>query len=40
MSLVVLVTVPDLETARHIGRTLVEERLAACANIVPGLVSI
>ncbi|MBI5812954.1 MAG: divalent-cation tolerance protein CutA [Meiothermus silvanus] len=40
MSLVVLVTVPDLETARHIGRTLVEERLVACANIVPGIVSI
>jgi periplasmic divalent cation tolerance protein len=40
MSLVVLVTVPDLETARRIGRTLVEERLAACANIVPGIVSI
>ncbi|PZA06473.1 MULTISPECIES: divalent-cation tolerance protein CutA [unclassified Meiothermus] len=40
MSLVVLVTVPDLETARHIGRTLVEEQLAACANIIPGLVSI
>lgn len=40
MSLVVLVTVPDLETARHMGRTLVEERLAACVNILPGLTSI
>ncbi|HEU4743098.1 MAG TPA: divalent-cation tolerance protein CutA [Meiothermus sp.] len=40
MSLVVLVTVPDLETARRIGRTLVEERLAACANLVPGLISL
>ncbi|MER3479289.1 MAG: divalent-cation tolerance protein CutA [Meiothermus sp.] len=40
MNLVLLVTVPDLETARRMGRTLVEERLAACVNIVPGLTSI
>jgi periplasmic divalent cation tolerance protein len=34
------VTMPDAETARRIGRTLVEERLAACVNVVPGVVSI
>ena len=34
------VTMPDGETARRIGRTLVQERLAACVNVVPGVVSI
>jgi periplasmic divalent cation tolerance protein len=38
--LVVLVTVPDGDTAARVGRTLVEEQLAACVNIVPGLRSI
>jgi periplasmic divalent cation tolerance protein len=38
--LVVLVTVPDADTAARVGRTVVEERLAACVNIVPGLRSI
>src|SRR5262245_6171373 len=38
--IVVLVTAPDGETAARIGRVLVEERLAACVNIVPGLRSI
>ena len=37
---VVLVTAPDLDTAARLGRTLVEERLAACVNLVPGLRSI
>ena len=37
---VVLVTAPDAETAAIIGRTLVEERLIACANLVPGIRSI
>ena len=37
---VVLVTTPDVETARRIARTLVEERHAACGNIVPALTSI
>jgi periplasmic divalent cation tolerance protein len=36
----VLVTVPDSATGEALGRTLVEERLAACANIVPGIVSV
>jgi len=34
------VTMPDGETARRIGRTLVQERLAACVNVVQGVVSI
>jgi periplasmic divalent cation tolerance protein len=38
--LVVFATFPDAETARSIGRKLVEEQLAACANLVPQLESI
>lgn len=37
---VVLTTFPDLATARRIGRLLVEEGLAACINLLPGLESI
>jgi periplasmic divalent cation tolerance protein len=37
---VVLVTAPSADVAATIGRTLVEERLAACANIVPAVRSI
>lgn len=33
-------TVPDLATAESIGQTLVERRLAACANIIPGMISL
>ena len=33
-------TAPDAEHAARIGRALVEERLIACANLVPGLTSI
>ncbi|MBL6077639.1 divalent-cation tolerance protein CutA [Belnapia sp. T18] len=36
----VWVTAADAEEARRIGRTLVEERLAACANLLPGHVAI
>ena len=36
----VLVTVPDLDAGEALGRALVEERLAACANVVPGVVSL
>ncbi len=35
-----LVTAPDTEVAESMGRTLVEERLAACVNVIPGLVSV
>ena len=37
---VVLVTAPDADSARRLARTLVQERLAACGNIVPDLVSV
>jgi periplasmic divalent cation tolerance protein len=37
---VVLVTLPDEEVATRICRTLVEERLVACGNIIPGVRSI
>lgn len=39
-ALVVLVTVPSAEKGAEIARALVEERLAACGNVVPGLRSI
>lgn len=39
-TMVVFCTAPDAETAARIARTLVEERVAACGNIVPGLRSI
>jgi periplasmic divalent cation tolerance protein len=35
----VYMTAASPEEARRIGRTLVEERLAACANIIPGMMS-
>ena len=38
--LVVYVTAPDETVATHIARTLVEEELAACVNVVPGVRSI
>jgi periplasmic divalent cation tolerance protein len=37
---VVLVTCPTAERAAEIARAVVEERLAACGNVVPGLRSI
>jgi len=37
---VALITAPDLETAAGIARALVEERLVACVNLVPGIRSI
>ncbi len=39
-ALVVLVTAPSAERAAEIARALVEERLAACGNVVPGVRSI
>jgi periplasmic divalent cation tolerance protein len=37
---VALVTAPDAQVAERIARTLVEERLAACVNILPGARSV
>lgn len=39
-ALVVLVTAPSAEQAAALARALVEERLAACGNVVPGVTSI
>lgn len=36
----VLTTCPDEATARSIALALVDDRLAACGNVVPGLTSI
>jgi periplasmic divalent cation tolerance protein len=36
----VLTSVPDAEVGARLARTLVEERLAACVNLVPGVRSI
>jgi len=36
----VLVTAPDAQLAESMASTLVEERLAACVNVIPGLVSV
>ena len=38
--IVMLCTVPDHGSGQHIALALVEERLAACVNLVPNLVSI
>jgi periplasmic divalent cation tolerance protein len=38
--IVVLCTAPDAQVGAEIGRGLVEQQLAACVNIVPGLRSI
>jgi periplasmic divalent cation tolerance protein len=37
---VVLVTCPNRSLGERIGRALVEERLAACVNVIPGLTSL
>lgn len=37
---VVLMTVPDGETGQRIARALVDERLIACANLLPRMVSV
>ena len=36
----VRVTAPDAETARRLARLLVEERLAACVQVLPGITSV
>jgi len=37
---IALITAPDQETGAEIARALVESRLAACVNLVPGIRSI
>jgi periplasmic divalent cation tolerance protein len=36
----IYITAPDPEAALRIGRALVERRLAACANVIPGMRSV
>lgn len=36
----VTTTCPDLDSARRLARQALDERLAACANITPGIVSL
>ncbi|HJT98150.1 MAG TPA: divalent-cation tolerance protein CutA [Rhodanobacteraceae bacterium] len=38
-ALIVYCTVPDADVADRLARSLVEERLAACVNRLPGVVS-
>lgn len=38
--LLVFCTAPDADTARRLARAAVEQKLAACANLVPGVTSI
>ncbi len=38
--MVVLITCPNRKEGEKIGQSLVSEKLAACVNIVPGLLSI
>jgi periplasmic divalent cation tolerance protein len=37
---IVFCTVPDADTGRRIARDLVEYRLAACVNLLPGIESV
>jgi len=39
-ALVVLITAPSLEEAEAIARALVEEKFAACVNVIPGVTSL
>jgi periplasmic divalent cation tolerance protein len=36
---IVLVTAPDLKTARHLARAALDARLIACANLIPRVES-
>jgi periplasmic divalent cation tolerance protein len=38
--IVIYTTLPSEKDAQHVGRELVEEKLAACVNIFPGMISI
>lgn len=37
---IVLVTVPDEDAGLRLARRIVDERLAACGNVIPGLTSV
>ena len=37
--LIAMVTAPDKKTARRLARAALESRLAACANLIPGVES-
>lgn len=37
--ILIYVTVPTVDGAERLGRALVEERLAACVNLIPGITS-
>ena len=39
-ALVVLVTVPTLREAKQLARLVVEQRVAACVNVIPGVASL
>jgi periplasmic divalent cation tolerance protein len=39
-AVIVLTTVPSADSGEEIGRTLVDERLAACVNVLPAMTSI
>ncbi len=39
-SIVVLITAPSVDSAREIARSLLEQKLAACVNILPGISSL
>lgn len=39
-AIIVLVTAPSADKAAELARTLVEEQLAVCGNVIPGLRSI
>ena len=39
-TLLCISTAPDRATAERIARTLVDERLAACVNLLPGVTSV
>ncbi|MEJ2214323.1 MAG: divalent-cation tolerance protein CutA [Gammaproteobacteria bacterium] len=39
-AIVIYCTCPDIETAERISRLSVEQRMAACINMIPGITSI
>lgn len=37
--IIALVTAPDIKTARKLARTVLQDHLAACVNLIPGIES-